>query len=1407
MSKTLFLSYARGDDEPFVARLNEDLTARGFDVWWDRMSMPARGLTFLHEIRDAIDARQRFVLVIGPKAVASDYVVAEWQHAVTYGKAINPILRLDDFSLVPDELKSLHVEDFRDDARYAFHLENLVRQLLEPVAPMGRLVGLPSLPQHLLTRPDNVRSLKNSLLADLKRPEVVSGRATCIGIGGMGGIGKSVLANLLARDTEIRRAFPDGIFWLSIGTQPNILALQRKLSKALGDSSLFDNVSQGRDRLGELLGPKAVLLVLDDVWERAHAEIFNELGLRCRTVATTRDAGLLTSLGSNSHEVELLTQRESICLLANAAGASIDELPVEAKEIVAECEFLPLALALCGAMIGDIGWSGVLERLQKGALEFIAGDHPEYEQHRNLWVAIKVSVDALAPEEQQRFVELSVFPNSKATVEAAVITLWSHTGSLTKFAAQDLVSKLAKRSLIRLDAQPPRPGQPQTRRISLHALLFDFVTKSAGEPVSLQRQLVSAYRKLCPHGWPSGPSDGYFFENLSYHLVRADQTQELHSLLEDRRWYEAKRDRDDGVASFADDVQLALDQAEKAYPLDYPIIAAYSLLLTLATSRIQTVPLEVLEALTRLGKWEQALVYSRFLQPPERRLFGLRRIAAILSEMGDTQSFLYVAEQGLVLAKALVPSLKEDLAASVASLDEIWKHLHENVRSDKTTRLEDLHAPYLSKQRFKELKDTIIKENLRTEVILLETRAWEIEMHSWALAFKGMGEQFLKGVQFPRGKETSITPEESESLRMVKLLGAASGTSKINADLVRGIAAEIVATTGDSKRALALAAQTTDPQHRFNALAAIADAFGRSGQLEHIKALWSLLQDLDSAKYVGAHVERCQVMLQLVRAFVACGELEKAKEPMGTALTFAAHPDLVEVLKSPTDLEAGLRESKRRKLVEDFARTFTHDTALEKIRAKCYVLEAMVKYFRGSEYEEPPRRFAEEISKEVEGATPSIWELSEEDFGRDQAVAFCLVGTNYFNMGDESKAKAFWLSASTKSERIKNNNVRASILATIAEAYARAGDEQSVSDFRREFLNLIETPTETYQYSLFLGRCVEEYIKADQPNRAVELLPQFGHERNRFAAAADLALALARAGNSSQCKDVVNKNLEFNKDVDPVVAVAWAKLIATLAILGEQQAVRKVQEQAFGSIMKVSREPDRLESLISFMKVLAIEGEHQRAFEICQGTTDVSTKGVLFGAFFLGVVHVKLTEEDFHSVAESTLNVVAVTMNKEEYHYPLALLLTEQAIRESGKDAQIAQCAGFQGSIADGCFSLAIKAFDVLGTRDGDISTYRMLNVMRLAAGLKNFSQETLSFVAVQKSYLDIWRWFTSTASEQSSEPLTAAGLAQSFREAREEGTTAVWNQLVEAPAVLLSVGGLAETWQRIQSVTALFRN
>jgi len=128
----VFRSYARADDEPFVARLYSDLTKRGLTVWWDRQSMPSRALTFLQEIRAAIDSCNRVIAVAGHRAVSSEYVLAEWQCAALFSKAVVPVLRFGDYDLLPPDLRWLHASDFRDDSKYDTALNEVVRILDDP---------------------------------------------------------------------------------------------------------------------------------------------------------------------------------------------------------------------------------------------------------------------------------------------------------------------------------------------------------------------------------------------------------------------------------------------------------------------------------------------------------------------------------------------------------------------------------------------------------------------------------------------------------------------------------------------------------------------------------------------------------------------------------------------------------------------------------------------------------------------------------------------------------------------------------------------------------------------------------------------------------------------------------------------------------------------------------------------------------------------------------------------------------------------------------------------------------------------------------------------------------------------------------------------------------------------------
>ena len=572
---SIFLSYSRDDDEAFARRLYDDLVARGFEVWFDRESMPSRQLTFFKEIADAIAAHDRFLLVIGPNAVTSDYVIQEWRKALELDKCINPIIRLDKqgddgrttcgYDLLPEEIRTLHAEDFRDYSHYNAHLDSLIRQLSEPLPPLGKLFDVPTLPKHYIAQRDRLDQLKAMLLKDLQNPVDMTGIAARVGVEGMPGVGKSVLASALVREPDVRRVFSDGIFWITIGQQPDLVELQLRLLKDLGDESVIDSVRSGKQRLRELLASRAALLILDDIWRSVDVDTFDVLGPRCKLVLTTRDSGLITTMAGTGYEVELPSEQECLAMLAGAAKVSVESLPPLATEIIAECDRLPLALALCGGMAakGRL-WERILRDLREKRLELIADRHELEEHHRSIWRAMEVSIQVLAPDEQRRFSELAILAGTDAGIpEEAVLTFWSQTGGLDELAAGDLLAAFNERSLVQLDQYKHASGSVRIR-MSLHDLLHDFAFRVAmelfGSLAVLHQQLLNGYAKLCTDGWHSGPNDGYFFQKLAHHLVAAGRPNELVALLFDFRWLSIKIDQ---AAGLDQDFSIIL-QADRA---------------------------------------------------------------------------------------------------------------------------------------------------------------------------------------------------------------------------------------------------------------------------------------------------------------------------------------------------------------------------------------------------------------------------------------------------------------------------------------------------------------------------------------------------------------------------------------------------------------------------------------------------------------------------------------------------------------------------------------------------------------------------------------------------------------------------------------------------------------------------
>ena len=474
----IFISYASKDDQPFVERLYDDLQRLGYDPWMDKRNMPSRGRSLPREVEEQLQACDRVIAVMGTGSIASEACRAERAFAFNAGKVVTALLRLGDYKTLPLEISRYFVPDFRASRPYEAALDELRRVLQDPPVVPGRLFDVPALPPHLQHRPEELGALRESLTAGELRKTTAITSAGHVGIQGMGGVGKTVMAVLAARDYTVRRQFQNGIIWLTFGRQPNVLRQIRKTLAALGDDSTdYQDVELERMQLGQTLEDKECLLILDDVWYAADAEPFvRAINPRCRLLITTRNLEVVGALGARAHPVDVLTVEQSRDLLAQQSELKTDALPPEAPELIQECGRLPLALAMVGAMLRDkppAFWKHVGNLLRHADLERIKAQFPYY-PHTDLLRAMQVSVDALDAKARQRYLALAVLLEDMPIHPAIQQTLWG----ADQLDALDTAEQFVSLSLARRDGD--------SGGIRLHDLQLDYVRALNTDPGALE---------------------------------------------------------------------------------------------------------------------------------------------------------------------------------------------------------------------------------------------------------------------------------------------------------------------------------------------------------------------------------------------------------------------------------------------------------------------------------------------------------------------------------------------------------------------------------------------------------------------------------------------------------------------------------------------------------------------------------------------------------------------------------------------------------------------------------------------------------------------------------------------------------------------------------------------------------
>ena len=607
---------------------------------------------------------------------------------------------------------------------------------LKPGAPFQA----PPLPRHYVHRPEHFAAVKAILLE-----EGSSGTLVISAIYGMGGIGKSVLAAALVQESDIQRHFPDGILWVTLGQQPDMLAMVNLWIRELGDHNYNPTTLQAASlHLRTLLADKRALLVVDDVWTPEHVEPFRIGGAGCCVLVTTRQTRII---GATRYNLDLMTPQQALALLTQYLPNGLsDAEKVQAETFAKEVGYLPLALELAAAQIEyGVTWEELLEAFQAEmaapeALDLDSdvasiGDEA-IRKRRSLAASFKLTLKLLSPLQLKQFAWLGIVPEDVSLTQQMAATLWG----VNSLQASKLLREFRHRALLLPQAQ--RPGEKPIYRI--HDLVHDlaknlliheqYLGSLWGLGLGVEeahKQFLGRYEKKLDRGqWHTLPDDEYIHGRLSWHFEKAGRLNDIHNLLQEKTpegqngWYTACT-RLGKTIYFINDINRAWKIAEKIFDSNRTesvlLQFRYALVVASINSLNENAPPELAAALLKGNIWtpDQGFYYILRINQEALKVEAISKIAPYLraqhisqiSEMISTFKDKYKhtlsvialaqVESGFITkAFAMIHSLESEFFRCLA-IEKLISFLQEDFLGEALAVIKTIQNEYLRAQALK----------------------------------------------------------------------------------------------------------------------------------------------------------------------------------------------------------------------------------------------------------------------------------------------------------------------------------------------------------------------------------------------------------------------------------------------------------------------------------------------------------------------------------------------------------------------------------------------------------------------------------------------------------------------------------------------------------------------------------
>lgn len=313
-----------------------------------------------------------------------------------------------------------------------------------------------------------------------------------VAIVGIGGLGKTTLAQLVYNDGEVQNLFEVSM-WVCVSENFDVKTIVKNMAESLTNSKIDDKLSLENLQiiLCKNLNGKRFFLILDDIWNESF-EKWAQLRtyLMCgaqgtKVLVTTRSKTVAQTMGVREpYVLNGLTPEESWGLLKKIAFGD-DTIGVNqtlesiGKKIVKKCRGVPLAIRSLGGILQN-------KSEEREWVDVLQGEFWKLcEDNDTILPVLKLSYQNLSFQQKQCFAYCALYPKDWVIEKDELIQMWMAQGylecSVEKHCMEDVGDQFVNIFLMKSFFQDAKLNlDGDIKDFKMHDLMHDLATQVAG---------------------------------------------------------------------------------------------------------------------------------------------------------------------------------------------------------------------------------------------------------------------------------------------------------------------------------------------------------------------------------------------------------------------------------------------------------------------------------------------------------------------------------------------------------------------------------------------------------------------------------------------------------------------------------------------------------------------------------------------------------------------------------------------------------------------------------------------------------------------------------------------------------------------------------------------------------------